>query len=107
MVGCFPMFFGLLLAAAVVLPAPCASTTSDCTEWVQPARQQLRVLVYRTHSFEKRNENIKRAFVFVHGILRDPENHFRTALAAAFLANALDDTIIVVPRFASNSSAPG
>jgi pimeloyl-ACP methyl ester carboxylesterase len=52
-------------------------------------------------------KNIKRALVFVHGILRDADNHFRTALAAAFLANALNDTIIVVPRFASNSSAPG
>jgi pimeloyl-ACP methyl ester carboxylesterase len=101
------MFLGLLFAAAALLPAPCASTTSDCTEWIKPAGQQARVLVYRTHSFERRNENLKRAFVFVHGILRDPENHFRTALAAAFLANALDDTIIVVPRFASNSSVPG
>jgi pimeloyl-ACP methyl ester carboxylesterase len=106
-VAYFSVFFGLLLAAAAVLPAPCASTTSDCTEWVKPAGQQSRVLVYRTHPFEKRNENIKRAFVFVHGILRDADNHFRTALAAAFLANALNDTIIVVPRFASNSSAPG
>jgi len=43
----------------------------------------------------------------VHGINRDADNHFRTALAAAFLANALNDTIIVAPRFASNSSAPG
>ena len=101
------MFLGLLLAATALLPAPCASATSDCTEWIKPAGQRSRVLVYRTHSFEKRNESIKRAFVFVHGILRDPENHFRSALAAAFLANALDDTIIVVPRFASNSSAPG
>jgi hypothetical protein len=101
------MFFGLLLAAAAVLPAPCASTTSDCTEWIKPAGQQSRVLVYRTHPFEKKNENIKRAFVFVHGILRDADKHFRTALAAAFLADALNDTIIVVPRFASNSSAPG
>jgi pimeloyl-ACP methyl ester carboxylesterase len=101
------MFFGLLLAAAAVLPAPCTSTTSDCTEWIKPAGQQSRVLVYRTQPFEKRNENIKRAFVFVHGILRDADNHFRTALAAAFLANALNDTIIVVPRFASNSGAAG
>jgi pimeloyl-ACP methyl ester carboxylesterase len=101
------MFFGLLLAAAAVLPAPCVSATSDCTEWIQPAGQQSRVLVYRTHPFEKKNESIKRAFVFVHGILRDADNHFRTALAAAFLANALNETIIVVPRFASNSQAPG
>jgi pimeloyl-ACP methyl ester carboxylesterase len=106
-VAFFPMVFELLLAAASVLPAPCVSTASDCTEWIKPAGQQSRVLVYRTHSFEKRNENIKRAFVFVHGILRDADNHFRTALAAAFLADALNDTIIVVPRFASNSSAPG
>jgi len=106
-VAYFPMFFGLLLAAATALPAPCASTTSDCTEWIKPAGQQSRVLVYSTHPFEKKNENIKRAFVFVHGILRDAGNHFRTALAAAFLANALNDTIIVVPRFASNSSTPG
>jgi len=70
------------------------------------AEQHSHVLVYRTHPFEKRNEDIKRAFVFVHGILRDADNHFRTALAAAFLANALNDTTIVVPRFASNSSAP-
>ncbi|PYS36971.1 MAG: hypothetical protein DMF71_19455 [Acidobacteria bacterium] len=29
--------------------------------------------------------------------------HFRTALAAAFLAGALDDTIVISPRFASNN----
>jgi pimeloyl-ACP methyl ester carboxylesterase len=56
---------------------------------------------------ETRNENITRAFVFVHGILRDADNHFRTALAAGFLASALNDTVIVAPRFASNTSAPG
>ena len=59
-----------------------------------------------TYPLETKNESITRAFVFVHGILRDADNHFRTALAAAFLADALNDTIIVAPRFASNSSAP-
>jgi pimeloyl-ACP methyl ester carboxylesterase len=63
--------------------------------------------VYRTFAIQKRNKNIKRAFVFVHGILRDADNHFRTSLAAAFLAGSLNDTLIVVPRFASNSTAPG
>src|SRR6476659_4201926 len=101
------MFLGLLLVAAAALPRPCTSTALDCTEWIKPAGQSLRILVYRTHSFETRNENITRAFVFVHGILRDADNHFRTALAAAFLDDALDDTMIVAPRFASNSSARG
>ncbi len=36
-------------------------------------------------SREARNERISRALVFVHGINRDADNHFRTALAAAFL----------------------
>jgi hypothetical protein len=43
----------------------------------------------------------------VHGINRDADNHFRTALAAAFLDGATADTVIVAPRFASNSHAPG
>jgi pimeloyl-ACP methyl ester carboxylesterase len=64
-------------------------------------------MVYRTYPLGTKNENITRAFVFVHGILRDADNHFRTALAAAFLAGRLNDTIVVAPRFASNSSAPG
>jgi len=64
-------------------------------------------LVYRSHPLSIRNENITRALIFVHGINRDADNHFRTALAAAFLAGALNDTVIVAPRFASNSSAPG
>jgi pimeloyl-ACP methyl ester carboxylesterase len=101
------MFFGLLLATAAVLPAPCASATANCTEWIKPSGQPSRILVYRTYPLETKNENITRAFVFVHGILRDADNHFRTALAAAFLANTLNDTIIVAPRFGSNSGVPG
>jgi pimeloyl-ACP methyl ester carboxylesterase len=99
------MFLGLVLAAAAAIPQPCTSATLDCTEWVKLAGQPLRILVYRSYSFETRNEHITRAFVLVHGILRDADSHFRTALAAAFLADAFKDTIIVAPRFASNSSA--
>jgi pimeloyl-ACP methyl ester carboxylesterase len=39
--------------------------------------------------------------VMVHGAGRDADNYFRTAVAAAFLAGALDDTIVISPRFAS------
>jgi pimeloyl-ACP methyl ester carboxylesterase len=103
----FAMFLGLVLAVASAIPQPCTSATLDCTEWIKLAGQPSRILVYRTHRLDTRNEHITRAFVFVHGIFRDADNHFRTALAAAFLANALDDTIIVAPRFASNSSTHG
>lgn len=39
----------------------------------------------------------------IHGAGRDAHNYFRTALSAAFLAGALKNTIVISPRFASNS----
>ena len=101
------MFFGLLLTAVSAASAACISANDGCTEWIRPAGQPSRLVVYRTHSLEKRNERITGAFVFVHGINRDADNHFRTALAAAFLANSLNNILIVVPRFASNTTAVG
>jgi hypothetical protein len=59
-------------------------------------------MVYRSYSLTEKNERIRRAFVLIHGAGRDADNYFRTATAAAFLAGALDDTIVVAPRFASN-----
>src|ERR1035438_9744790 len=101
------MIFGLLVAAATVLGASCTTDVPHCTEWIRPAGQQSRLMIYRNYSLDTKNENITRALIFVHGINRDGDNHFRTALAAAFIANRLNNTVIVAPRFASNSSAPG
>jgi pimeloyl-ACP methyl ester carboxylesterase len=39
--------------------------------------------------------------VVIHGTNRDADNYFRSTLAAAFLANALEDTIVIVPHIAS------
>src|SRR5260370_6908619 len=75
--------------------------TTDCTEWITLG-DHARSLVYRTYDLEAKNEQITRALIVVHGQGRDADNYFRTALAAGFLANAFDDTIIIAPRFASN-----
>ena len=100
------MTFGILFAAATTVVSPCTAVSPDCTEWIKPVGQGSRLLVYRNYPLQTKNEAIIRAFIFVHGINRDADNHFRTALAAAFLAGALNDTVIIAPRFASNSSAP-
>lgn len=97
----------ILLAALVAFADPCVSAKAECTEWITIKDEPSKLLVYRSYSLEARNERISRALVFVHGINRDADNHFRTALAAAFLDGALNDTVIVAPRFASNSAAPG
>lgn len=94
----------LLLAFTCGISAfaqPCIKATTECTEWVTLG-EHARSLVYRTYSLESRNEKIVRALIVVHGQGRDADNYFRSALAAGFLANAFEDTILIAPRFASN-----
>ena len=88
-----------LVPAAASAAAPCATTS--CTEWIVMAGGPHRSLIYRTFPLTERNDTITRALVMVHGAGRDADNYFRTAVAAAFLAGALDDTIVIAPRFAS------
>lgn len=101
------MLAALFLALSAAISAPCTTASPGCTEWVDAGPQSSRLLVYRSFPLDTRNQNITRALVFVHGINRDADNHFRTALAAAFLAGTLDDTVIVAPRFASKSGITG
>jgi hypothetical protein len=79
----------------------CITATFVCTEWVNLGSGS-RSLIYRTYALEAKNEKITRALVVVHGAGRDADNYFRTALAATFLAGALEDTVVISPRFASN-----
>lgn len=98
------MALGLVLVAARPAPAPppCTQATSACTEWVKLGTGASRSLVYRSFPLDRRNEAITRVLVMVHGAGRDAPNYFRSALAAAFLAGALDNTLVVAPRLASN-----
>jgi hypothetical protein len=89
-------------AAAPAAAAPCTAATSDCVQWVSPGESSSRLLVYASYPLDKRNEAITRAVIAVHGGGRNADNYFRSIGAAAFLANAFDDTIVISPRFASN-----
>ena len=98
----------LIASLAVTAPAyaaPCIAASSSCTEWVALGGGPSRSLVYRTYPLDAKNEQITRALVMVHGAGRDADHYFTTALAAAFLASALDDAIVISPRFASNDGA--
>jgi hypothetical protein len=96
------LFISLLAVVPASAAEPCTKATSDCTEWVKLADDG-RSLIYRTYPLDVKNEKITRALIVVHGQGRDADNYFRTGLAAAFLANAFDDTIVISPRFASNN----
>jgi len=90
--------------AAAAAPAPCTQATRACTEWVTLGGGPARSLVYRTFSLDARNAAITRVLVMVHGAGRDADNYFRSAVAAAFLAGALENTLVIAPRLASNDA---
>ncbi|MGH9383170.1 MAG: hypothetical protein ACRD2N_02610 [Vicinamibacterales bacterium] len=101
------LWIGLVavLLTAHVLAAPCTTSAATCSEWVTPAGGSSGLLVYRTYSLDARNPAITSALVMIHGAGRDAHNYFQHALAGTFLAGALETTIVVSPRFASNDGA--
>jgi pimeloyl-ACP methyl ester carboxylesterase len=92
----------ILLLSSTVSAAPCITAGPACTEWISLKSPTAHSLVYRTHALVTRNEKITRATIVVHGQGRNADDYFRTGIAAAFLAGALDDTVVIAPRFASN-----
>src|SRR5205809_6185001 len=99
---------GVLVSLSASVPAhaaPCTVAKQECTEWITLGGGPGRSLIYRTYALDGKNEKITRAMIMVHGAGRDADNYFRTAVAATFLAGALDDTIVISPRFASNDSS--
>jgi len=89
----------LLVMVSAAAGAPCTAANAACTEWISVGAG--RSLIYRNYPLETRNEGVRRALIMVHGAGRDADNYFRNALAAAFLAGALEDTVIIAPRLAS------
>ena len=98
------MFSGLiaLLYVAAAPAAPCVTAVPECTEWVALGRGPSRSLVYRNFPLDRRNDAITRVFVLVHGAGRNADDYFLSAAAAAFLAGALETTLVISPRMASN-----
>jgi pimeloyl-ACP methyl ester carboxylesterase len=86
----------------ITSPAACTAAAPGCTEFVQLGAGPARSLIYRTHPLDKRNDRIRRALIMVHGTNRNADHYFSTATAAAFLAGALDDAIVIAPRIASS-----
>jgi pimeloyl-ACP methyl ester carboxylesterase len=100
----FSMCLSFFLLAETAWAAPCITSNSTCTEWVVVAGGPPRALIYRTYAMDTKNVSITRALIMIHGATRDAGDYFRTALAAAFLAGALNDTIVIAPRFAANNA---
>jgi len=81
--------------------APCTTATPECAEWVTLKGGPARSMIYTTYSLDTANAGITRALIMVHGTNRNADHYFDTAKAAAFLAGAINDTVVIAPRIAS------
>lgn len=81
-------------------PAPCTHAVTACERWITFSGTPERLKVYASYPLGKPNARITRALIMVHGAGRNADHYFETAMSAAFLANAMENTIIIAPRFA-------
>ena len=90
-----------LFAQARSTAPPCTVVSPECTDWVPVGTGGGRSLIYTTYALSTPNPRITRAMIMIHGTNRNPDVYFTTATASAFLAHALDDTVVIAPRVAS------
>src|SRR6266536_598759 len=95
--------FAVLACAALAWagPTPC-TVVRNCTEMVRMEQSQKSAKVYRSFPLNEKNAAVERALIVIHGAGRDAHNYFASASAGAFIAGALDNSIVIAPRFGSN-----
>ena len=93
-----PAFFA---GAASAAQAPCTEAKASCTEMLAIPGAKGGTVIYRSYALSKAEPAVTRALIIVHGLGRDADGYYASALAAAFAAHALDDTIIIAPHFSS------
>src|SRR5690242_10841269 len=83
--------------------AACAKAVTECERWMPIRGGPSRTKLYASYPLDAANPAIVRALVMVHGAGRNADHYFETSTAAGFLAGALENTIIVAPRFAAGN----
>ena len=86
--------------------AACTTSTTACTEWVMLGGGPARSMIYTSYSLDKPNDRIRRALIMVHGTNRNADHYFATAMAAAFLAGAVDDAVVIAPHLIACADRP-
>src|SRR5947207_8729179 len=98
-------FSATTLAAQPRAAAPCTRAVTACERWVVFASGPARSMVYASYPLDAQNPAITRALIMVHGAGRNADHYFETSTAAGFLAGALDNTIIIAPRYAAGNDS--
>lgn len=99
------LLISALLRAPVLAP-PCTTAVTACERWLTYGSGPARSMVYASYPLDARNPSITRALIMVHGAGRNADHYFGTAMAAAFLAGALENTLVVAPRMIAEQDKP-
>ncbi|MFI5233922.1 MAG: alpha/beta fold hydrolase [Gemmatimonadales bacterium] len=93
---------------APAAPAPpCTTATTACEQWIKFGGGPARSMVYSSFPLDKPNSAVTRALIMVHGANRNADHYFETAMSAAFLAGALENTIVLAPHFIAAPDTAG
>ena len=92
-------------ATALCAQAPCTRAVTACERWITFGGGPARSMVYATYALDAANSRVTRALVMVHGAGRNADHYFETSTAAGFLAGALENTIIIAPRYAAGNDS--
>ncbi len=87
-------------------PSACTTPTPACQQWITFAGGPARSMVYASYPLNRPNSRITRALIMVHGTNRNADDYFATTTAAAFLAGALENTILIAPRIIAVQDSP-
>lgn len=93
----------LLILAGAAVSQPCSHGTPACLEPL-PMGGGRSVMMYRSHPLQKAHPKVTRALIVIHGASRNADDYFPSGMAGAYLAGAVDNTIVVAPRFAGTGS---
>ena len=93
----FPLFSMFFLASAA-MAGPCTTADKTCMEKVPLGANQY-FFVYRSQPLTERSANVERVYVLVHGLHRDGDAYFKTAIAAARDSGELDRTLVIAPQY--------
>jgi len=98
-----PAAVALFATTALSAQTPCTKAVTACERWITFAGGPARSKVYGTYALDAANPRVTRALVMIHGASRNADHYFETSTAAGFLAGALDNTIIIAPRYAAGN----
>jgi pimeloyl-ACP methyl ester carboxylesterase len=85
---------------------PCTKAVSACERWITFGGGPARSMVYASYPLDATNATVTRALIMVHGAGRNADHYFETSTAAGFLAGALENTVIIAPRFIAGQDKP-